>query len=35
VQALVAAATSGRTLGFLVEPRVNVVSLDAALAREG
>ena len=35
VRALVAAATSGRTLGFLGEPRVNVVTLDAALAGDG
>lgn len=35
VQALVQAASSGRTLGFLGEPRVNVVELDAALASKG
>jgi K+-transporting ATPase ATPase C chain len=35
VQALVAGATSGRTLGFLGEPRVNVVTLNAALAGQG
>ena len=32
VAALVAAATSGRSLGFLGEPRVDVVTLNAALA---
>lgn len=32
VQRLVAAHTQGRTLGFLGEPRVNVVTLNAALA---
>lgn len=32
VQALVTAATSGRTLGFLGQPRVNVVMLNSALA---
>lgn len=32
VAELVAGATSGRTLGFLGEPRVNVVELNAALA---
>ena len=34
VRRLVARATSGRTLGFLGEPRVNVVELNAALANE-
>ena len=32
VRALVAEATTGRTLGFLGEPRVNLVLLNAALA---
>lgn len=35
VRGLVADATSGRTLGFLGEPRVNVVELNAALAAAG
>lgn len=35
VAALVAAATSGRVLGFLGEPRVNVVTLNAALSAQG
>lgn len=35
VRRLVGAATSGRTLGFLGEPRVNVVELNAALAGLG
>lgn len=34
VDSLVAAATSGRSLGFLGEPRVNVVKLNAALAAQ-
>jgi len=33
VRALVAAATAGRTLGVLGEPRVDVPALDASLAR--
>lgn len=32
VRSLVAANTQGRTLGFIGEPRVNVVTLDIALA---
>lgn len=35
VAALVAANTSGRSLGFLGEPRVNVVTLNVALAAQG
>ncbi len=35
VRALVARATDGRTLGFLGQPRVNVVELNAALAAAG
>lgn len=35
VQALVDAHTQGRQLGFLGEPRVDVVTLDAALAAAG
>ncbi|CAA9338845.1 MAG: Potassium-transporting ATPase C chain [uncultured Friedmanniella sp.] len=31
---LVTASTSGRTLGFLGEPRVNVVELNAAVAAQ-
>lgn len=34
VQRLVAEATSGRALGFLGEPRVNVVELNVALAEQ-
>lgn len=34
VASLVAAATSDRSLGFLGEPRVNVVTLNAALAAQ-
>lgn len=34
VHRLVAGATSGRTLGFLGEPRVNVVELNAALTEQ-
>ncbi len=35
LEALIAAATRGRDLGFLGEPRVNVLELNLALARLG